>query len=59
MVFATPGQLCGTVFHLTGVTSLTLTYQTRGQSNLTKGRIIAPKIHARSALTKPEVVFLK
>ena len=32
---------------------------TRGQSNLTKGRIVAPKIHVRSALTKPEVVFLK
>ena len=32
---------------------------TRGQSNLTKGRIVAPKIHDRSALTKPEVVFLK
>ena len=31
---------------------------TRGQSNLTKGRIVAPKIHDRSALTKPEVVFL-
>ena len=32
---------------------------TRGQSNLTKGRIVAPKIHARSPLTKPKVVFLK
>ena len=32
---------------------------TRGQSNLTKGRIVAPKIHARCALTKPKVVFLK
>ena len=36
-----------------------LTKQTRGQCNLTKGRIVAPKIHARSALTKLEVVFLK
>ena len=33
--------------------------ETRGQSNLTKGRIVAPKIHDRSALTKLEVVFLK
>ena len=32
---------------------------TRGQSNLTKGRIVAPKIHARRTLSKPEVVFLK
>ena len=32
---------------------------TRGQSNLTKGRIVAPKIRARSALTELEVVFLK
>ena len=31
---------------------------TRGQSNLTKGRIVAPKIHDGSALTKPKVVFL-
>ena len=32
--------------------------KTRGQSNLTKGRIVAPKIRDWSALTKPEVVFL-
>ena len=31
---------------------------TRGQSNLTKGRIVAPKIRARSALTEPEVCLL-
>ena len=31
---------------------------TRGQSNLTKGRIVTPKIRARSALTEPEVVYI-